>query len=983
MAVLSNRLPSENSTLFLLSASLIWLLVAVNHSSAQDYPPTERKEVGTTWKVSGTVTSAGTSRPLSNVQVYLTYGSYYYPMRNNGNPWTRKPVTTDFAGRFEIDVAENYQLLFVTSGFAPLQVPVPDGSAIDVQLERGRTISGTIEMPLGEPAANAVVTPVSWFVPRLNPLKSLDEMPGYAKNHMCGLPGFGANWAVKTDADGKFAIHNMPTDFRVGLSVKSDGWKEEVVFVRQEDDISAEDYPGQILKENEFTYSLEPCSRLEISATDESSNPALIARISTNPSSEFASQLYFFRSEEFSKAHAVLSVWPQPKGSIAFIEPVESETLLGVRIELPPNNDTDVIEREIEFPRGKTIRGIVTSQETGEPIEGVGIRWTNRKKPGQYVAGVLFPRWDVKTDRQGKFTFAVPDVDGTIQVTGPVTGFQTIPENLNVKLRNSKSKQNFPTGTFDNLLHELNEGELGDLGLIEFQLAPSIGLDVSVIDEKGEPVPNGVLVMVKKTHIGFRFDGQGYSSGYSTQPTTVTTDEEGVARVDNAYDDAYALAEANSKARLPKEKQKTPNDYRFYMNTEAYPYSIQAFSADGFRQGHAFTPLPESDSTVESIPMTISLQRGGDVAGRVLTRDDIPIEGLEVSAHSGSPFYASQVWSTRTRSDGKFKLQGLPIESSLTWYLDATRVKTSQSEGAVTADTSELAIGRTLEIKPFVCIDCSELAEELPEIEIGGLTSDAALALLEAYTNDCIAKIPYGFNDMEGGSNSDPAPAYIQRVAEKTWPVIKELADREPGSDFELRLLQSCQRTILQSPWTNYAMKGIELKTFVARRLLTNHITREEAQKSIIASQRGDHIFESHKGWQQVYDASPFERTKQVAAYQMFMGYYFNLRAANRNDGAWKAFEEKLAKFDQSLARLEKHMQETDSGFRKGMRLQIKSIIDSLERQLKAEAGEPNQQTLELSGSRRSKITQTLASLQAALERMDAPKKQQRSASRK
>ncbi len=219
--------------------------------------------------------------------------------------------------------------------------------------------------------------PVQWLIPKpadqqvkLDANRSKYDR-GYTNNDVGSLPEFGADRAVKTSTEGKFTIKNLPDEFRIGLSVKSAGTKEEIIFKRPDGDAGVEDFEGQVFETDGFTHRLEPCSVLKIKATvAETGDVAKIGRITMQLISEREGEM-FRRSETFESSTATATLINYKDGSIAWIEPLDTRKLLGVRIELPANGETETIEREVEFKTGKPIRGRVTSRKTGEPLKGV------------------------------------------------------------------------------------------------------------------------------------------------------------------------------------------------------------------------------------------------------------------------------------------------------------------------------------------------------------------------------------------------------------------------------------------------------------------------------------------------------------------------------------------------------------------------------------------------------------------------------------
>ena len=617
---------------------------SISTASAQEFPPTERSEVGTKWKVSGKVRSS--IRPLSGVKIHMVrHSSYYVPMGRNAPRKEQSPVTSKFTGEFEVNVLQDHQLLFSTPEFAPLQVPVPEGSSLDVKLETGRTISGIIERTSGEPIAGALVTPVQWIIP-----PTTESTSNGNKHTTCGFPADGKAWAVKTNSKGKFELNHMPSGYRVGLSVKAEGWKEEIVFVRHESDTRPADN-GQILMDNDFTYKTEPCALLEIKAADESGTPAAIARVSIYPISNSTNAFEMRRIETVNDTHATLSIPAHSTGSIVHVEPVDADRLMGFRMKLPANDDVEIIEMKIEFATGKTIRGIVTNETNGNPIEGVNIQWGRLDDPYKNGVKGAFSSLNVKTGRQGKFAIAVPDVHGIVSVAGRVEGYCT-----SECAAQFRDQYPFAKEVFDQLSHELNPGEMDDLPPIEFKLKSAYSVELTVIDETGKPSPNCVVAWNKRNstlkHVR-TFNSIGVHGGGSPKSFTDSTDANGKVLIPNLYTDAFFIAKAHHDNKT--------TDKRRFNGFDEYPIKIQAFSIDGFRQGLESVPLPELESESSSIPVTINLVIGGNVIGQIIDENGVGIPDLEIQTRSGGRFWdAGQLWTTKTREDGRFKIQGLP-----------------------------------------------------------------------------------------------------------------------------------------------------------------------------------------------------------------------------------------------------------------------------------------------------------------------------------
>jgi len=884
------------------------------NKSAEEFPPTIRTEIGTSWKLTGTVTATN-SRPLSGVKVYLTSSVYYNPMSPDRQSQFNNPVTTDFSGKFEIDVKEGHLLTFVTNGFAPLAVHVPDGSALDVEMETGRTITGTVTTPAGEPMAGSIVTPVRWYVappksskPKSPTLSTFEHRARVQHSVWAGLPENGKQWAAITDSNGNFSISNVPSDIRVGLSIKSEGWKEEIVFVRPQDDVGPPTV-NQILLENGFQYSVEPCSLLKIIATDESGTPAKISKVAAHANYGSSNDFILLRTEHFNSSEVSFNQKAQPRGSKVYVEPENRRQLLSVRLDLKPNDDIEIIEKEISFETGSPIQGRVVNEATGEPIEGVRINWIPKEPPKETSDPTPVPTWDITTDRDGNFSFAVPDVDATVAISGDIPGYCSMPNVLGLR----KSVDAI-SPVFERLTKELEQGKIKSMQPIEFRLNPSYGVDIKVLDESGRPASNAVLTWSRQTNLTIsqpkssgRFSTSGFGYSHGTESFTANSDQQGRVQIDDFYKDEFFL-------EIGKAKSNDESISRLRHIPSFYPISIQAFSIDGFKQGQAIVPLPGDELEGNLIPLTISLLPGANILGQVVDDNENGIADLTISARSGD-HSSGQLWTTKTREDGWFKMQGIPPGAALKWSLDQTRVKASKLEIA----KEDLIQGQTTTIEPIVATDYSMLAVELPEIEIGGLSNDAALEVLVAYIKDYHALIPEMDHQNENRkfvsrSSSDPVPSFNSRVAYKVIPSIKKLAEREPGSDFELRVLVGCGELLFYDPW-NTRMIGTSatnFRNYCHPRLLKHHADKKEAQLLLVDLADKTSLFgNDNKAWKKLLDASPFEETKAIAAIKIAIGSNQSTYKMCANSVNASEFDVQFSKFEDEIQlakRLAEHL---------------------------------------------------------------------------
>lgn len=439
----------------------------------------------------------------------------------------------------------------------------------------------------------------------------------------------------------------------------------------------------------------------------------------------------------------------------------------------------------------------------------------------------------------------------------------------------------------DEFTRKLNKGQLDNLEDLKFELEPSYVLEINVVGVDGKPVRNCIVSGDRKRSV------VGESNAWQTVSISQTTDENGQATVDHWYHDAFLLAQARYLIDHPDES-------RNY--TRHYPATIQAFTEDGFNQGSVVIPLPAKNAKSRVIPVSIKLLEPGDVFGRIVNLDGEGIADLEVQAVSGSWTHApGQVWKTKTRNDGRFKMCGLTIGSQLKWKLDRSRVKTRSGRGRIEIDNSELGQGKTLEIEPIVVLDLTQLTEELPEIEIGGLSSDAALKVLVAYVEDSFARVPTGPAEFfRRGSSDRITDDFMRRVAKKTQKVVEELADRDPGGKSELRLLSTMPDLFRSS--RGLSRLGSDLKEYCLERLIKNHIENIDAQASILKQMVFGNSYQAEQRWLQLQESSPFPSTKAFAFYRLAPYECSQILRACRDDAPPAAFEKQLLRFETYVA---------------------------------------------------------------------------------
>ena len=891
-----------------LAKTLFVLLVLSNAQAGlaltDDFPPTQRYEVNTQWELSGVVTNSD-QKPVAGVKVFLS------------SPRNKEFVTTNRSGEYKLDVNDNFysRLNFIAPGYAPYAATVPDGSKLDVELTAGRSISGTLLLPTGEPAVGVIVTPNCWHTPFDKSAKEKNkEINSWSKFGVNRLPDDGKPFEVKTDIEGGFKIDNLP-DFRVALVIQAPDLKEEVIYVNGAKGPSAK-IANVIQVENDFIHELKPCALLKLTATNaDTGAPARVAKVhiqprhSSNPNSFYGSgDLDPLRTTvAFNAKTSSAKLLQYDTGLHVFVEP-EDPLLLGVEFEMPKPGETEVIEKEIKFSNGKMIRGIVKNSKDDKPLEGVRIAWRTKKSMKGYDGKGNFVSNNVTTDQQGRFKLVVPDVDGIFGVIGEVPGHTSI-YNWN---KTAQFKKHAPELT-EKFTRALYGGEIDEDREFEFILNPSFRVEVTVVDSDKQPVANCVVATQRHQSIVF-------NNGYRKLGESQTSDKDGRVYFENWYDDAYLIALGK---KLAEESDPAERQQLSFMS--AYPSKLQAFSPDGFLQGAAMIPIPDPDSETEIIPVMVELLSPGNVIGQIVDTDGKGIGGLEISVSSGKSSYSTsgQAWKTKTRSDGWFQVEGLMVGGELHWKLDKKRVKTENSGGVVKIDTSDLQHGETLRIvDPVMCVDYTQLLGELPEITIEGLENEAALKAIAAYIDENIQRMPFhGTNEFRlppeiqkfftSSSSDDPGPVFHQRISDSVFSKLKLLADREPGSEFEFKVIDVILSSLEADPG-NFGMGDNQLKNYCYERLFKNHIKSKYAQSRLLEMSSSGFHFDQNKAWLKLANASPFTQTKEILSKQIVSFNIGNLVNFCREGAEQKQFETLFKTIDEHLSLIKKYEAENE-----------------------------------------------------------------------
>jgi hypothetical protein len=861
---------------------------AIHHSSADDdFPPTVCTEVDPTKVFSGTVVNSDGS-PVANARIFTTSARAYQPGIFQNVDFFDEEVTTGSDGKYLLSTKRGWanQHVIEAKGYAPQIAPVPEEDNSTITLEPGRTISGKVLGPDGEPLSGATVQMTHWFVPRATKLDVRYEQYRSSNTNLAApMYKFGTEAAAETDEDGHFEIEDAPL-YRVALAVKAPGIVEEVIYVRGiengREDSRGTDFANQTLISNEAVLVTQRCSTLTLNGFDEDGNSIAISRVSLQPIINTMDDGALRRSvvigedgkinlPNFTNKSKVFGI--ETKSFAAIVEPAEDSMLLGKQIVFDSlsKDDPQDISRDVVFSSGVPLRGTVVDKNTGTGIADVPLLWRSSSFKDIDNDNNL-PPTETRTDEAGTFEIVVPDTDGTFGMIGDVSGYRSI-----------FTWNGFP-GTLeaseilciDRYIEKLEGGEIESLPPLQFELSPSYKVDVTVVLENGTPVSDCKVM-------GKIYKSRPFSGGKSPVERTSSTDELGRCQIDHWYFDDIQL-----EAALGRDD--SPNKVRQPFVNE-YPIKLKAFSKSGYVAG-ATVPLPDPDDESNTIEMTLTLSDPGNVQGQILNFDGKPAAGLTVTASTAgfAGREAGHIWTTETREDGKFLMADFPVGIEAKWTLDGQRAKTTNNN-RIEPDLSAMRSRSTLEIPPIRILDLGDLVDPFPEVAIDSPDDSVALQKLSEFAVEQVARLPESSKEINEFVSSrhggDAIAQYSGRLEEKLIPLIEELADRDAGGEYELQVLSQASTWFVRKhkpgtiPYFGISMEGTRITKLCHERLMTNQIEREEAQSLLVqlTSKVDQRSYNDRtKAWKELKEKTPFEKTKANADCHIAIGKVWDVQ---------------------------------------------------------------------------------------------------------
>ena len=341
---------------------------------------------------------------------------------------------------------------------------------------------------------------------------------------------------------------------------------------------------------------------------------------------------------------------------------------------------------------------------------------------------------------------------------------------------------------------------------------------------------------------------------FGGQSSTTTTNALGVAVLKDWFSFASILPPARGESPIPRKPANGPQPIpmRFNPNGTALPKiprRVDAFSASGIFQGSASIPVPSVDH-VGPLEMDLKLQRTASVEGRVLDQNEQPVAGITVSAQSVQKRFTqgAQVWKTKTRNDGRFRLTGLAPGSPLTFTIgERYEAKRLQSMELITSIdwANNLTPGGTLKHPDLRCQDFRSLGEPLPPINLRGLNSKESIEKVLVYAVEQMQRVEdlkpvRGTSDTE--SSVDPVPVFGERLIPKIMTGLEDAFAKDPGSDEALDCIRKLLSAINQTDEFRISEGTRKLKTWAVEMLLKDFKGRADGEKLILEIVQSIHM---------------------------------------------------------------------------------------------------------------------------------------------
>lgn len=800
---------------------------------AQGYPPTIRSEGETRYPIGGVVSSQD-GDPIAGATVYLTQrnnDSGVDRYRGAETARSRMPkVSTDRNGKYQIEAQLDRRLLVIAPGYAPKSLPLPTGNLLDVQLDEGYELVGRILLSDGSPVSGAEIMPRNYAV-RLaqSEIEKLDDEAREQKARLLWrdvFPKSGKTFATKTNHEGYFRIQHMPHDTWFDLSVDYQEYPFTLIQTgafeifgpyQRDTGIPQKFYANDF----EMTLSREKVYRL--SGVDERDGKEAAIRslcLSYDPEdwsldrelvAKFGKPEVLFSKAAETLRYQFLTTYPANNALLGYAAPVLNYKF---------REEDGVLSRKVEFRSGIPVSGVIVDKLTGKPIPNVQLMWRTIDKLHRITPDGDCFQTNIFTDRNGEFSCSVPNVAGRLGPTGKVPGYRSI---WNWS-RRQWIEQETP-GLLDRFTHRIIPSELSESDKLEvrFELMPSFTINVEAIKTKSDiAVPDAVVNASQAT----AEELARLEMEYSPQVTKIA-DANGKVVFPGFLSNMFQLElarkrNADLEASAKNENEKVGERWGGDVGRSrwaGYPCELTVFSTEGFWHGKQDVPLPQIDDAPE-INVQVRLHESATLEGRFVDLRGQGVSDLEVTVKTKFE-RVKQQWKTKTRSDGRFRVVGLPVNAALYWEWDTSRVQ-SKTGFVFPSPVPGLEHGAITKIGEVQVYNMSFLMADYKLPNLKGLSKESALRAIAAWRDTCVRllpeRMPLGYQGNSELVSSEPERLFRKRVSQDLSEMLASLAKKHPGGDFELMLLKKAfamnmglaPRNSAQSPMVRWVFKRLE-----------------------------------------------------------------------------------------------------------------------------------------------------------------------------
>lgn len=836
----------------------------VPQTANDQFPPTTRRESNTSWPVTGTVSSAGL--PVPNSKIFASQYASFQTLGGRRND-IYSDATSSLTGEFEIKVRANLSLVVTAPGLAPACLETPVGSQLSVEMTRGRSVTGTINLPDGTPAVGATITPV--LISRKKTARELENtsQANLQSNpslqfQSAAFPDFGKHLATQTDQNGNFKLSLLP-EHRVGLAIGMDGYVGKVVFVAAENE-DADSWRPDTFVETGFVFKLSDCVTVEVKGVDdETGSPVAIKRVRVQLVTDSSYINWLFEMTP-GKSKASVSLRQSDQGYALWVEPA-NKTHLGKRVVISNVGERGQVEKVVRFGKGVEVRGRVTSRRDNSPIMNATFAWKNLKDKKSHSEDGNFMPWHPRTNAQGRYVTRVPNVDGVLGIVGEVDGFASITSLDDIWMSHD-------VDAFRQFAYRLEKDGIARSTDYDFQLTPAPSFFLRVLNPNKTPSADAVV------NASIIRPGKGLPIRQDYHQTTQSTDSEGRVTLPNWYTHALWIRQARLGLKRKAESTSTnPNIVFNSYSTFGYPTSVEIFSSDGVFQANVFLPLP-SPTDFEDKHLSVALEEGASLVGKIVDQLGQPLANINVTATTARAYQSEggQTWETKTRADGRFRLKNVPPAGNLQLSVDQLAFETAIGSGQIAQVKQKRAPGSTMILEPIECLDLRALLDPIAPLELNAEDATQSLELIKKFLADHLARIPdkpEKYSPVGGGS--DPIPIYRSKVLSTVLQSLQQLSKKHAGSDVEFEVLKSLTEA-LKSENSRAPFGDGERKTrgWILTQLLKHHVNRDAvaevipmAIRSIAPQPNGQRI-----KWKEFAQATDNPLVKQAAFFEAAWG---------------------------------------------------------------------------------------------------------------